>query len=49
MQALNPTRGDLVADILCQMPLEKAGKMLRERGVLKEPPVDYLKQKGVLK
>ena len=47
--ALNPTRGDLVTDLLCSLPLANAEKLLGEKDMLKGSAADYLKDKGILK
>ena len=49
MTALNPTRGDLVTDALCQMPLGPTEKFLKEKGLIETSAVEYLRSKGVLK
>jgi len=48
MRRLNPTRGDLVADVLCSLPLSAAEAQLRENGLLTSSAVDYLKRIKVL-
>lgn len=49
MTALNPTRGDLTTDLLCQMPLGTTEKLLREKGLLNQSAVEHLQGKGILR
>ncbi len=49
LEPLNPTRGDLVTDVLCNLPLAKAEKLLNDKKLLDEGAVEFLRGKKVLK
>ena len=44
----NAPRGDLICDVLRSLPLNEAERLLKQKGVLKESAVDYLKARRLL-
>lgn len=49
MTALNPVKGDLITDALCNLPLKTAEETLSKSGLLKSSAEQYLREKRVLK